>query len=108
MIGQVSVLAATAVLDYDLFQNTNWNTASRARIVRGIACTGSTAINDAAFDFFVGQRLIGRFYNTRAGVIAPLQEDIIGLGALAVPVGSKLSAIVADAPATNPLIVRIY
>lgn len=108
MIGQVSVLAATAVLDYDLFQNTNWNTSSRPRLVRGIACAGSAVINDTAFDFFIGQHLVGRFYNTRAGVIAPLQEDIIGLGQLVVPPGSKLSAIVADAALTNPVIVRVY
>jgi hypothetical protein len=108
MIGQVSVAAATAALDYDLFQNTNWNTASKPRVVRALAVTGSAAINDAAFDFFIGQHLVGRFFNTRAGVIAPLQEDVVALGALAVPVGAKLAAIVADAPATNPLIVRVY
>ena len=108
MIGQVSIPAATAVVGYDLFQNETWNISSRRRAIQGIAAVGSTAINDCQFDLFVEDKKIGTFYNTRAGVIAPLQEDAIPLGRIYVPPGSKISGIVTVAPAASPLIARVY
>jgi hypothetical protein len=108
MIGQVSIAAATAVVGYDLFQNTTWQISSRPRVISGIACAGSTAINDSAFELFVENVKVGNFYNTRAGVIAPLADDVIALGKTYVPAGSKISAIVTDAPATNALNVIVY
>jgi len=108
MIGQVSIAAATAVVGYDLFQNTTWQTSSKPRVLKAIAAAGSTAINDCEFDLFVENTLIGHFYNTRAGVLAPLQEDIIPLGNRYVPAGSKISAIVTNAAVGNPINVIAY
>lgn len=108
MIGQVSIAAATAVVDYDLFQNTRWNVSSKPRVITGIACVGSAAINDFNFDLFVEMTFVGKFYNTKSGVTAPIQEDIIPLGRRLVPVGSKITAIVADAPTTNPVNIILY
>jgi hypothetical protein len=108
MIGQVSVAAATAVAGYDLFQNERWNVSSKRRVLRGIAAVGSAAINDCSFDLYVESAYIGRFYNTHAGVVAPIQEDIIALGAIYVPPGSKVSAIVAVGATTNPINVILY
>jgi len=108
MIGQVSIGAAVAVVGYDLFQNTTWQVSSKPRVIKAIAGVGSTAINDCEFDFFVEDKLIGHFYNSRAGVLAPLQEDIIPLGNRFVPVGSKISAIMTVAPTANPINVIVY
>lgn len=108
MIGTANIAAAVAILGADLFVNERWNTASKPRVVRGIACAGSTAIDDFAFDFFIGQTLIGAFINTRAGVLAPLQEDIIPLGELVVPVGAKISGIVTNAAVGNVVHLIVY
>jgi hypothetical protein len=108
MIGTVSIAAATAVVGYDLFGNTRWNVSSKRRTIRAIAIAGSAAINDCIVDVYVEDKYIGQFFNTRAGVVAPLNEDVIPLGRVFVPPGSKISCIVADAPATNPIIVRLY
>lgn len=108
MIGTVSVAAATAIVGYDLFQNERWNVSSRPRVIRGLACVGSAAINDANFDLYVEDRYIGKFYNTKAGVVGAINDDIKHLGAIFVAPGSKISAIVADAPTTNPIIVEVH
>lgn len=108
MIGQVSIAAATAVVGFDLCQAAPWNISSRRRVIQGMAMVGSAAINDTVVDLFVEDKKVGTFYNTRAGVIAPLQEDAIPLGKIYVPPGSKISAIVTTAPTTNPVILRIY
>ena len=108
MIGQNSVPAATAIVSYDLFQNETWNISSRRRVIQGIACVGSTAINDFEFDLFVEDKKIGHFFNTRAGVLGPLQEDAIPLGRIYVPPGSKISGIVTNAAVANPVITRVY
>ncbi len=108
MIGQVSVAAATAVAGYDLFQNQSWNISSRRRVIAGIAVVGSAAINDTSFDLFVEDKKIGTFYNTHLGIVAPLNEDVIPLGKIYVPPGSKISAMMLVIPTTNPIIVRLY
>ena len=108
MIGTANIDNTVAILGYDLFQNERWNTASKPRVIRGIACAGSTAIADFEFDLFIGLTLIGHFLNTRAGVLAPLQEDIIPLGLLNVPVGAKISGIVTNAAVGNPVHLIVY
>jgi len=108
MLGQCSIAAAVAVVGADLFVDQRWNISSRRRVIQGIAFVGSTAINDCEIDLFVEDKFIGHFFNTRAGVLAPLQEDAIPLGRIFVPPGSKISGVVTNAAVANPVITRLY
>jgi hypothetical protein len=99
-IGQVSVPAATAVLGYDLTTNTLWAVQGAQRIITGIAVTGSAAAGDSKVDLMVDQTKVGEFFNTTTGF--PTKDHFYNLNAF-VPAGSKISLIVSDAAATNPL-----
>lgn len=101
---EVSVSAATAVLDYDLFQNQTWKTSSRNRVLRGAAVKGSAAGGDTKVSIRVGQVEVAALYNNATGF--PNRDDIISLG-VPVPAGMPISAIVADAPTTNPINVLV-
>lgn len=109
MLVNAHVAAATAVVGYDLLQNERMNVSSQPRILRGVALVGSTNVDDAAVDIYIENFYVGRFYNTHAGVIqVDAQSDIMPVGPHAVPAGSKLSAIVFDAPAGNPVNLVLY
>ncbi len=110
MIGQVTVPAATAVANYDLFSNTPWKTSSRNRRIKAISYVGGNAINEAALQLMVGTVPIGGggLRNTRSGVVAALQDDIIPLGDIYVPAGEPLSCIVLVAPTVSPIVVTVY
>ena len=102
MIGTVSVAAATAVVGYDLFANQTWRVSSKTRRLRGFAMAGSAAALDTAVDLFIDQYHVGKFYNSATG--APLMDaHNIPLKGNLVPPGATIAAIVADAPATNPI-----
>jgi len=101
MIGQVSVPAATAVLGYDLTQNTTWRTSSQNRTIIGAGLAGSAAALDAKVDLFVGDVKVGEMYNTSLGAVQR-NTDIFRIG-VRVPAGAPVVALVTDAPATNPL-----
>ena len=101
MIGQVSIAAATAVLGYDLTQNTTWRTSSRPRRIVAAGLAGSAAALDAKIDLFVGDVKVGEMYNATTGAVAR-NTGMFRVGVL-VPAGSPVSALVTDAPATNPL-----
>lgn len=108
MIGRASVAAAAATVGTDLFANKTWSNASKGRVIRGIAVVGSVAINDTEVELLVEDRSLGHFTNNKAGVVAAIAEDIKGLGAKYVPIGSKISCIVRTAPTTNPIIVELF
>lgn len=108
MLIQQSVLSATAVVGYDLLRDDAMNVSSSPRVIQASAMVGSAAINDTAVDLFVGNVKVATLYNTRAGVVAPLREDVVPLGNILVKPGDKISAIVTDAAATNPIILRLY
>lgn len=99
-MGQVSVAAATAVLGYDLTTGTLWAVQGNRRVITGIAVTGSGAAGDAKIDLYVDQVKIGEFFNTTTGF--PTRDHFYVLNSF-VPAGSKISMIVTDAAATNPL-----
>lgn len=102
MIGSVSVPAAVAIVGYDLFRDQTWRVSSKPRRLRGIAVAGSTAAGDTSVDLYVDQYHVGKFYNLAAGF--PLVADhMLPLKGNAVPVGATISAIISDAPATNPI-----
>lgn len=98
----ISVAAATAAVGYDLTSGKSVQSSYRARYLKGIACTGSTAAGDTAFDLFVDTIKVGTFVNTDTGV--PNVDDILPAGHL-VPAGAQLHAYVTDAATSNPVYV---
>jgi len=103
-MGQVSIAAATAAVGYDCTTGTLWAVQGNNRVLTGIAVGGSAAAGDAKIDVFVDQVKIGEFYNTVTGF--PTRDHFYNLNNV-VPAGSKISMIVTDAAATNPLNITI-
>jgi len=100
-IGQTSVAAATAVVGYDLAQNTFWQNMAKNRALRGIGVAGSAAALDTKIDVFVDNVKIGDFYNTGTGL--PNNDSILPLQGNFVPAGALIHCYVTDAPVTNPI-----
>lgn len=100
-----SVEAATAVVGYDLLKEAYFNQLTENRVIRGIGVAGSTAIGDTEIEVFIDQVKVGNYYNTRLGF--PNEDDMVKLEALGVPGGARIHAYVVDAPATNPIQVRL-
>jgi len=100
-VGQISIAAATAVLGYDLFQNTIFQQQGKNRALTGVALKGSTAAADTKVDLFIDTVKLGEFYNT--GTAFPNMDDVIPLDGNFVPAGTQLHMYVTDAPATNPI-----
>lgn len=103
-MGQVSVAAATAALGYDLTTGQVWATSSSDRALTGFAMCGSAAAGDTKVSLYVDQVLVGEFFNTTTGY--PTRDHFYSIDAY-VPAGSKISCIVTDAAATNPVNVVI-
>lgn len=102
MLNIVSVPAATAVLGYNLLANRpDISVSARARVLRGLAVTGSAAVGDARVSVKVGNTVVATLYNTATGF--PTNDASKFPTSFAVPPGSPLSVEVTDAPATNPL-----
>ena len=99
-MGQTSVAAATAALGYDLTTGQIWATSSNDRALTGFAITGSAAAGDTKVDVFVDQVKILEAFNTTTGF--PTRDHFYALDAYC-PAGSKISVIVTDAAATNPI-----
>lgn len=100
-VGQASVAAATAVLGYDLSQNTIWQQQAKNRFLTGFALKGSAASNDTKVSLFVDTVKVGEFFNGNTGF--PNMDDVIPLDGNFVPAGAQLHIYVDDAPATNPI-----
>ena len=103
-MGQASIAAATAVLGYDLTTGQLWAVSGNDRILTGFAITGSAAAGDCKVDLYVDQVKVGEFYNTTTGF--PTRDHFYALDAFC-PAGSKISVIVTDAAATNPVNVVV-
>lgn len=99
-MGQGSTAAATAVLGYDLAANQIWAVSGSPRALTGFAITGSAAAGDTKVDVFIDQVKILEAYNVTTGF--PTKDHFYGLDNLC-PAGSKISVVVTDAPATNPI-----
>lgn len=101
-LSTVSILAATAVLGYDLLTNRpDIGSASGRRVIRSLSLTGSVAAGDSRVDVKVGSRIVATLYNTAAGF--PTADASSFKTQYLVPAGSAISVIVTDAPVTNPL-----
>ena len=101
--------AATLTVGTDAFRNERKNVSSQPRVMRGVAIVGSAAINDTEVGIYIEDHYVGNFWNSTAGVVqVDAQKDVYPVGALLIPPGAKVSAIILDAPATNPLIIQVY
>lgn len=101
----VSVAAATAVVNADLFLNQPWARSPRNRTLNSIGVKGSAAGLDTEVEVFIDEVRIGNFFNTGTGF--PNFDDMVDMGGAFIPAGALLRCIVRDAAATNPINVRL-
>ena len=100
----VSIAAATAVLDFDLAVGTRWKEQGADRVLTAVGLCGSAAEGDTEVDIFVDEVRIGTFFNTK--LLFPDEDDMVEVNVI-VPANSEVSIVVQDAPATNPLNLRV-
>jgi len=100
MLGQTSIAAATAVLDYDLAQNTEWQQAGRPRRMIAVGLKGSAAALDTKVRIMIGSAQVGTIFNSGTG--APNRDDMFRIGSIC-PANTEAHFYVADAPSTNPI-----
>lgn len=104
---EVSVPAATAVVGYDLLSTLPYARVSGGgRVLRSAGVAGSAAAQDARVGVLVGGVKIGQLYNGATGGVSG-DRDMTDFGDAWIPPGESLSVLVEDAPATNPLNLRI-
>ena len=95
----VNAAAATAVLNYDLMQNSPFRqNSSRGRTLHGVAYTGSAVVGDTQIEIKAGATTIARLFNSK--LLTADREDMFGVGEM-IPAGVVISAIIIDAPATS-------
>ena len=97
---QVSIPAATAVLDYDLLTDAAFKTANYPRRVVAGGCAGSAVILDAGVRLNIDNVYIATLYNS--SLLAVTRDDMFRIGEI-VPAGASLRAIVFDAAATSAI-----
>lgn len=100
----VSVAAATAVVGYDLAVDQRWKEQPNNRVLVGVALRGSVAAGDTEVDLYVDETRIATLFNNSTGF--PDNDDVVSMNIL-VPGGAEFSAVVQDAPATNPINLRV-
>ncbi len=102
-----SVAAATAVVGSDLLTNEpQLRQSGSDRVARSVALTGSAAAGDTEVSLRIANVEIAKLPNTATGF--PTQDaSKVDLGDAFIPAGAPLSAIVLDAPATNPINIQL-
>lgn len=104
---RVSVAAATAVVGYDLLKDERQQVVSYDREIWGLMLTGSAAAGDCTVDLYIEDVYVGTYANTSTGE-GQINTDLQPISDLYVPAGSKIHAIVSDAPSTNPIILKLF
>lgn len=100
---------ATLTVGVDAFRNERKNVSSRPRRITGIAIVGANAINECAFDLYIGDVYLGRYLNSLNGVVAPIYPDHFQpIGSRFVPPGEKIACIVAVIPTVSPVIIHLH
>jgi len=94
MLLNLHVLTAAALAGVDLAANDRNNVSGKPRVMQGVACVGSVAVDDFWVDIFIGNFFVGRFYNTKIATnqIA-VNEDVVPVGRKLVPAGDKIAVI---------------
>jgi len=101
----VTIAAATAVLDYDIFQGNEYlRRVNYPRVVISVACAGSTAAGDTAFDLKVNGAKLASFTNRAAGWPTNDHKQRV---AIPVPANALIEAEITDAALTNPINVEV-
>lgn len=99
-IGESSVAAATAVVDYDLLRDKNWKRSSAPRVIQGLGLCGSGAAGDTLVEVLVNSDLVAELYNRATGFAT--RDHVLPVSVI-VPAGAELVARVKDAPVTSPI-----
>ena len=97
---QVSIAAATAVVNYDILSTAIFRTDGRPRRIVAAGLAGSAAALDTIVRLMVGSNQVATMYNTSTG--APNRDDMFRVGE-AVPSNTPIHAYIVDAPSTNPI-----
>jgi len=97
----VSIAAATAVVDYNLLQSHPDRSAMRPRRIKSGGLAGSAAALDTLVRILVGSTRVADLYNQATGAVAA-DASMFEINSI-VPRGVEISAMVVDAPATNPI-----
>lgn len=68
--------AATMIVGYNMAAGKWWERSGKMRIIKKIACVGSTAVADTAVEVYYGTQLIAKVYNSTAGAAkVPVDTD---------------------------------
>jgi len=97
---EISLAAASAPLGTNMLADSPHRQAGRARTLRSAALAGSAAAGDSEISILAGTTEIARIFNSATGF--PTRDHLKGIQEM-IPENQELSAIVVDAPATNPL-----
>ncbi len=100
----VSIAAATAVVGFDLMRDQEVSVSGGDRVITGAAIMGSAAAQDTEVHLKVGLVTVSKLLNRTTG--APNMDDVVPLEAV-VPAGDRIAAVVVDAPATNPINMKL-
>ena len=100
MIGQVSILAATAIVGYDLFADQSWQQSDRPRRINALGLNGSAAGLDTEVELFIGNLKVGNVFNTTTGAVN--RDAMFRVGDI-IPANTEVHLYVVDAPVTNPI-----
>jgi len=104
---ETSVAAATAAVGYDLLTSLPYvRTSGGGRVLRALGIAGSAAAQDTRVGVQIGGVKIGQLYNGAIGGINN-DRDMTDFGDAWIPPGEALAVLVEDAPATNPINIRI-
>ena len=101
---QVSIAAASATVGTDLLNGERWKEQPNPRVLIGVALKGSAAAGDTVVDILAEETRIATLFNTNTGF--PNEDDLIDMG-IEIPANVELTAVVTDAPATNPINLRM-
>lgn len=103
-----SIAAATAIVGYDLMTGSRHQQKEQNRIIHTLGLTGSANAGDTEIELFIGDDLVGNFFNTTPGNgVWSKKDDIVPLGGVIVYPGEKIHAYVVTAPATNAINIAL-
>jgi hypothetical protein len=101
MLISSSIAAATAVTGYDLLRDKPNSTISAGQRITRCGLRGSAASGDSLIRVMAGNSMVAELYNSNTGF--PTETDMMPIEYVHRGPSTRIYAIVADAPATNPL-----
>lgn len=97
----ISIAAATAVVGVDLLADQPGAVSNVPRRINYIGLAGSAAALDTQIRLMAGTTQLANPFNSSLGAVT--RDDRFALTGATLPAGTRLYAIVTDAPATNPI-----